>query len=510
MHLPKRSVLNISSISSGEEEDIEPDPLFVPNTNVAALRERFGSLPKDTCTGQFVAVAGRVVAHRDTGKLVFAVVRDRTGTIQLFCPASAGEQVLRTAKDLILGDIVWATGEVVTTKTGELSVLPEKLVVLRRPKRPLPTKWKGLADVEIRYRQRYLDFMTNERSRRVVEARATILESLRNTLKRQGFLEVETPVLQPLPGGAAAKPFVARYEAIDSNVYLRIAPELYLKRLLVAGFERVFEIGRCFRNEGISTRHNPEFTMLEVYQAYGDYRDMMRLAEELVAEAAKATAGTTRLEYQGRPLDLTPPWEVRAFPDVVAEVVGEEIGPQTPLERARTKAAELGVEVDEAWGVGKIAFQIYDKLCEERLHRPTFVVGFPVEVSPLAKRFSDEPFYAQRFEAVVAGRELVNAFTELDDPDEQRTRLEEQARRRAAGDAEAMVFDEDFVRALEYGMPPAGGLGLGVDRLVMLLSDESSIREVLAFPQLKPESTNPVSEPDQTDHARGSRRGSTR
>jgi lysyl-tRNA synthetase class 2 len=434
-----------------------------------------------------VAVAGRVIAHRDAGRLVFVVIRDSSDAIQLFCPASAGQDVLDLAKDLILGDIVGASGEVVTTRTGELSVRPEKLVVLRRPARPLPTKWHGISDVETRYRQRYLDFMTNQEARSILQMRGRILQSLRDTLHDRGFIEVETPILQPIPGGATARPFVSHYEALGVDVYLRVAPELYLKRLLVGGFERIFELGRCFRNEGISTRHNPEFTMLEAYQAYTDYRGMMELAKALVEEAAERTLGKKIVEYQGRTIDVGSPWKVAYFPELVASVAGEEIGPSTSLERARTVAKDLGLDIDESWDVGKIAFQIYDKLCEETLFEPTFVVGFPAEVSPLAKRFADEPFYAQRFEAVIAGRELVNAFTELDDPEEQRKRLEEQALRRAAGDAEAMVMDDDFVRALEYGMPPAGGLGLGVDRLVMLLTNQTSIREVLAFPQLKPE-----------------------
>ncbi len=460
---------------------------FKPTTSAASLRERFGSLGPDSKTGEKASVAGRVVAHRDTGKLVFVVIKDSSGTIQIFCPSSMGESNFRVAKDLILGDIVGAYGEVVTTRTGELSILPDQLVLILRPVRPLPGKWHGITDVETRYRRRYLDFALNDGAREVLRARAQILASLRKTLDSRGFIEVETPILQPLPGGAAAKPFSARYEALDTDVFLRVAPELYHKRILVGGIERIYEIGRCFRNEGISTRHNPEFTMLEAYMAYGDYRDMMELTQTLVREAAVACTGGTSLEYQGKSLDLGAPWDEIPLLELVARATGKEIGPDTPIEDARRIAADLGLEIQPSWGVGRIAFYIYDKLCEEKIDRPTFVTGFPTEVSPLAKPSPENPWLAERFEAVVAGRELANAFSELNDPEEQRRRLQEQARRRAAGDEEAMVYDEDFVTALEYGMPPAGGLGLGVDRLVMLLTDNVSIREVLAFPQLRPE-----------------------
>jgi lysyl-tRNA synthetase class 2 len=460
---------------------------FKPSTTASALKERYGSLPPDSNSGEKAAVAGRVVAHRDTGKLVFAVVKDGTGTIQLFCPASVGEEIFASAKDLILGDIVGANGEVVTTRTGELSILPDQLVIIARPKRPLPGKWHGITDVETRYRKRYLDFALNDDARAVLAIRAQVLASLRRTLDRRGFIEIETPILQPLPGGAAARPFVAHYDALETDVYLRVAPELYHKRILVGGIERIYEIGRCFRNEGISTRHNPEFTMLEAYMAYGDYRDMMDLTQALVVDAALSCKGTTNVEYGGRNIELSPPWDEIPLSELVAEAAGLEIGPETSLDDARRAAESLGLSIDPSWGTGKIAFYIYDKICEEKLDRPTFVTGFPVEVSPLARPSPHNPWVAERFEAVIAGRELVNAFSELQDPDEQKRRLEEQARKRAAGDPEAMVYDEDFVTALEYGMPPAGGLGMGVDRLVMLLSDNVSIREVLAFPQLRPD-----------------------
>lgn len=466
---------------------MESPPPFKPSTNAAALREQYGSLAPDSKTGVGAAVAGRIVAHRDTGKLVFAVVKDGSGTIQIFCPASLGDKTLELAKGLILGDIVGARGEIVTTRTGELSILPDELVLITRPKRPLPGKWHGITDVETRYRRRYLDFATNDDARAVLQTRAKILASLRSTLDDRGFVEIETPVLQPLPGGALARPFVTRYEALDTDVYLRVAPELYLKRVLVGGVERIYEIGRCFRNEGISTRHNPEFTMLEAYMAYADYRDMMDLTQTLVVEAAIACTGKTDVEYQGRTIELGSPWTEVSFLELVAEAAGMEIGPQTPLDDARAAAEALGVETDRSWGAGKIAFQIYDKICQDKLQQPTFVTGFPVEVSPLAKPSPHNPWLVERFEALIAGRELVNAFSELSDPEEQRRRLQDQARNRAAGDEEAMAFDEDFVTALEYGMPSAGGLGMGVDRLVMLMTDNVSIREVVAFPQLRPD-----------------------
>lgn len=468
-------------------EDNYP-PAFRPTARAAELIERFEDLPSEEGSGEEFSVAGRVTARRDSGKLVFVVLQDSTGRIQLFCSqADLESQSFDLAKGCDLGDWLGATGELVRTRRGELSIRPTEVVLVAKAMRPLPDKWHGVTDTETRYRQRYLDLIVNPDARRILEAKAGVLASLRRHLDSRGFIEVETPVLQPLPGGAAAKPFSARYEALDTEVFMRVAPELYLKRLLVGGIERIFELGRCFRNEGISTRHNPEFTMLEAYQAFADYSDMMELLEELVVGAANDVLGATAIEYDGKPMDLTPPWDRIPLLEAASRAVGRTVS----LDLDRAELVEIakgeGIEVAPEWGPGKIAFQIYDKVAEGQFWNPTFVVDFPEEVSPLARPHRDKPGLAERFEVVCAGREMANAFSELNDPVLQRERLEAQALRRAAGDEEAMRVDEDFLRALEHGMPPAGGMGLGIDRLVMILSGATSIREALTFPQLRPE-----------------------
>jgi lysyl-tRNA synthetase class 2 len=452
----------------------------------AELHRRFDDLEPGAETDETVAVAGRLMLRRVQGKLAFGQLQDWTGRIQLFCPAQVTERFDEFAS-LGLGDWIGATGEVMKTKKGELSVKVREWVLLAKARRPFPDKWHGMTDVDTRYRQRYVDLWVTDEARRAFEIRSQVVSSIRRRLAEQGFVEVETPVLQPIPGGAHARPFVTHHNALDMELYLRVAIELHLKRLVVAGVERVFEIGRVFRNEGIGPRWNPEFTMLELYQAYADYTDMMRLTEDLVSGIAQEVHGTTELTYGGRPLDLTPPWRRAPMTELIAEHAGVKVDLDTPVDELRKIASGFDIPVDDDWGPGKVILEIYEKTTESELWGPVFVTDYPQEVSPLARAHREKPGYVERFEPIVAGRELGNAFSELTDPDEQRLRFEEQARLKAAGDEEAMVVDEDFLRALEYGLPPTGGLGIGIDRLVMLLADAHNIRDVILFPTLRPE-----------------------
>ncbi|HLM62883.1 MAG TPA: lysine--tRNA ligase [Acidimicrobiales bacterium] len=437
-------------------------------------------------SGVTATVAGRVMLLRSMGKLAFATLRDSSASIQLMATAKGTEGFDRFTA-LTLGDWVVATGEVVRTRKGELSVQVATWELLAEARRGFGDKWKGITDTDLRYRQRYADLWANEASRSTFLARSRIMSCTRRFLEDRGFVEVETPVFHPIPGGALARPFVTHHNALDLDLYLRIAPELYLKRLVVGGFERVFELARVFRNEGLSTRHNPEFTMLELYQAYADYGDMMALTEELIAALAAEVTGSTVVTYADREVDLTPPWRRVSLTELVEEHAGVRIEPRMPLDELRRIATDVGVEPDDAWGPGKLVLEIYEKTTEAELWGPVFVTDYPKEVSPLARDHRELPETVERFEAIVAGRELANAFSELTDSDEQRRRFEDQARRNAAGDAEAMVVDEDYLRALEYGLPPTGGLGVGMDRLVMLLTDTPSIRDVVLFPTLRPE-----------------------
>ena len=437
-------------------------------------------------SGDEVSVAGRVMLSRPQGRLAFAELRDSTGAVQLF----ALEKVTADFEGITrlnLGDWIGARGEVVRTKRGELSVKVADWVLLAEARRNFGDKWRGVTDVETRYRQREVDLWANERSREILLLRSALVRRLRERLWEQGFVEVETPILHAVAGGAAARPFVTYHQALDADLYLRIAPELFLKRLVVGGFEKVMEIGRLFRNEGLSPRHNPEFTTLELYQAYADYHDLMVLFEELVAGLARDLLGTDHLTYQGRPLPLATPWRRATLAELVGERIGESVDVHTPVVQLRRVAAAHGVPVEDGWGPGKLLLEIYEKTTETELWDPVFVMDYPAEVSPLARRHRDDPELVERFEPVVAGRELGNAFTELIDPDDQRARFEEQAAARAAGDEEANEVDEEYLRALEYGLPPTAGLGLGVDRLAMLFADVSNIREVIAFPTLRPE-----------------------
>ncbi|MGI8684328.1 MAG: lysine--tRNA ligase [Acidimicrobiales bacterium] len=454
--------------------------------DAASLHTEFDELEPGAETGVTVSVAGRLMLRRDQGKVAFGTLQDSSGRVQLFARANRTPSYEAFCA-LSLGDWIGVRGEVVKTRKGELSVTVDEWTLLAEARRSFPDKWHGLTDTDTRYRQRYVDLWVTDEARAALQLRSRAVSLLRRFLEDRGFVEVETPVFHQIAGGAPAKPFVTHHNALDVDVSLRVATELYLKRLVVGGFEKVFEVGRTFRNEGLSPRHNPEFTMMEVYEAYADYGDMMRLTEELVAHLATELHGTTKLTYGDRELDLAPPWRRATLTELVEEQAGVHVDVDMPVEELRSIATAHGVEVDEAWGPGKLVLEVYEKTTESALWGPVFVCDYPKEVSPLARAHRDKPGLAERFEAIVAGRELANAFSELFDPDDQRARFEDQARAKAAGDDEAMELDEDFLRALEYGMPPTGGLGIGIDRLVMLLADAHHIRDVLLFPTLRPE-----------------------
>lgn len=437
-------------------------------------------------TDTVVTVAGRLMLRRDQGKLAFGSLQDSSGRIQLFAMAKSTPD-FDGFTSLSIGDWIAVTGIVMMTRRGELSVRVDEWVVLAPAGRPFPDKWHGIADPDTRYRQRYVDLWVTEEARQTFFRRSQIVASMRRILHAQDFVEVETPMLHPIPGGALARPFVTHHNALDEDLYLRIAPELYLKRLVVGGMEKVFEVGRVFRNEGMSTRHNPEFTMLELYWAYADHADMMRLTEELVAGIATEVLGTTTIEYDGREVDLSTPWRRATMEELIAEHAGVDVHLDTPIDELRTICERFGVEIKDHYGPGKLILELYEKTCEAELWGPVFVTDYPVEVSPLSREHRERPGYTERFEAIVAGRELCNGFSELTDPLVQRQRFEAQEVERDAGDDEAMVVDEDYLRALEYGLPGTAGLGVGVDRLVMLLTGTTTIRDVVLFPTLKPE-----------------------
>jgi len=470
----------------------EPAPPDIPyrferTHDADAVVEGWSALAPGEESGVTVGVAGRIMLSRPQGKLSFAQLRDNSGSVQLFALAAVTERFEEFTR-LNLGDWIGAKGEVVRTKRGELSVKVSEWVLLAPARRSFGDKWHGVSDVEMRYRQREVDLWANERSRQIMQLRSDVVRHMRGRLWAQGFVEVETPLLHPIAGGATARPFVTHHNALDTDFFLRVAPELYLKRLVVGGFDKVFEIGRIFRNEGLSPRHNPEFTMLELYQAYADYTDTMVVFEELVAGVAMDVLGTTQLTYGGRALDLTTPWRRAPMTELVADATGYALDVRAPRGELAKVADEVGIEVDEAWGPGKILLEIYEKTTETELWGPVFVMDYPAEVSPLARRHRDGPELVERYEPVVAGRELGNGFTELTDPADQRARFEEQAAKARAGDEEESAeIDEDYIRALEYGLPPTSGFGLGVDRLTMLFADVPNIREVIAFPTLRPD-----------------------
>jgi len=474
------------------------------------LRERGGAFPNDfrrdstaeqlhlACGGHppewfeahptRVTVAGRMMAKRVMGKASFASLKDRSGAIQVFLQQAVLGAAYDEFKGWDVGDVLGAEGTLFKTRTGELTVKVERLRLLVKSLRPLPDKWHGLADVEQRYRQRYVDLIVSDESREVFRKRTRIVQYLRSFLEALDFMEVETPMMQVIPGGAVAKPFVTHHNALGLDMYLRVAPELYLKRLVVGGFERVYELNRNFRNEGLSTRHNPEFTMLELYQAYADYRDLMDLVERLFQGLADTLLGTRQVAYQGETYDFGTAFRRVTVEDLVVHFnPGIDRGRLREVGYLRGVCEQLGIKPTAADGAGKLQIEIFEKTAEESLRQPTFVYAYPAEVSPLARRNDADPFITDRFEFFVGGRELANGFSELNDPDDQAARFREQAARKSSGDEEAMFYDADYIRALEYGLPPTAGLGIGVDRLVMLLTDQPSIRDVVLFPHMRPE-----------------------
>jgi lysyl-tRNA synthetase class 2 len=468
---------------------------FRRNALADELHCTFGSHDDESLAAEspVVRVAGRMMAKRVMGKGSFIKLQDRTGQIQVRLERDRlPDGIYQDFKRWDVGDIVSAAGKLFRTQTGELTVMADELRLLTKSLRPLPEKFHGLADQEMRYRQRYVDLIMNEQSRDVFRVRARIVAYIRAFLESQDFLEVETPMMQTIPGGAIARPFATHHNALDMPLYLRVAPELFLKRLVVGGFERVYEINRNFRNEGVSTQHNPEFTMLELYRAYADYDDLMEMVEALLQGMSQAVLGDTNVQYQGETLDFS-----RRFARITVEEAIIAFNPGFDAARMRdrdylaTRAQEAGIivpgEAGAGTGAGKLQMEIFEKTCEDRLREPTFVTAYPTEVSPLSRRNNDDSFITDRFELFIAGREIANGFSELNDPEDQAERFRQQAASRKAGDDEAMVFDADYIRALEYGMPPTAGLGVGIDRLVMLFTDAPSIRDVLLFPHMRPE-----------------------
>ena len=438
--------------------------------------------------GQPVVLAGRLMTIRSHGKTAFANLRDLSGDIQVYFRQDVmGEDAYKYVKMLDMGDLVGIEGHVFKTQKGEITVKVNKLTLLSKSLRPLPEKWHGLKDTELRYRQRYVDLIVNPSVRETFVKRTKIVAKIREYLNRNQFMEVETPMMHAIPGGAAARPFITHHNALDIDIYMRISPELYLKRLIVGGLERVYEINRSFRNEGVSIRHNPEFTMMESYQAYGNFEDAIALTEGIVSYCAKEVLGTTKINYQGMDIDLTPPWNRITMQEGIKQYTGEDFDAVETLSEARAIADRLNVEYGDADGIGKIMNLCFEEYVEENLMQPTVVYGHPVAISPLAKQNREKPLTTERFEIFIYGRELANGYSELNDPIDQKQRFESQLKEREAGDDEAHRMDEDFVTALEYGLPPTAGLGIGIDRLVMFLTDSASIRDVLLFPLMKPE-----------------------
>jgi len=461
---------------------------FDRSDTAAELHSTHAALEPGAETGQMATVAGRLMNTREMGKLAFGVLSDATGTIQLFVDKrKLGDDGFDAFLDLDAGDWIGATGEVITSKRGELSVRIDSFTLLQKSLRPMPDKWHGLKDVEARSRHRYIDLLANEEARATAISRARIISEMRHQFEDRGYIEVETPVLLSQATGASARPFATHHNALGADMYLRIATELYLKRLVVGGLEKVFEIGRIFRNEGIDSTHNPEFTMLESYEAFADFNDIMVMVEEIVAACSVAATGATTIEYQGRNLDLAGPYRRVSMLELVQEATGSDVDYDTAREDLVDLAARHGIEPEPHWGSGRLIEALFDALVEETIWEPTFVTEHPIEISPLSRAHRDKPHVAERFELFIAGSEYANAFSELNDPFDQRARFEAQVELKAAGDEEAHPIDEDYLLALEYGLPPTGGLGIGVDRVVMLLTDNHHIREVILFPTLRPQ-----------------------
>ena len=489
-HVPEQLDLNDQmlvrreKLAQYEEDNIYPfGQRFVVQHKALQIKDEFRDFD-----GQPVVIAGRLMTIRSHGKTAFANLRDLSGDIQVYFRKDVmGEEAYKYVKMLDMGDIVGIEGHVFKTQKGEITVKVNKLTLLSKSLRPLPEKWHGLKDTELRYRQRYVDLIVNPSVRDTFVKRTKIVAKIREYLNSKQFMEVETPMMHAIPGGAAARPFITHHNALDIDIYMRISPELYLKRLIVGGLERVYEINRSFRNEGVSIRHNPEFTMMESYQAYGNFEDAIALTEGVVSYCAKEVLGTTKINYQGMDIDLTPPWNRITMQEGIKQYTGEDFDAIETLSEARAIADRLNVEYGEADGIGKIMNLCFEEYVEENLMQPTVVYGHPVEISPLAKQNREKPLTTERFEIFIYGRELANGYSELNDPIDQKQRFENQLKEREAGDDEAHRMDEDFVTALEYGLPPTAGLGIGIDRLVMFLTDSASIRDVLLFPLMKPE-----------------------
>ena len=489
-HVPEQLDLNDQmlvrreKLAQYEEDNIYPfGQRFVVQHKALQIKDEFRDFD-----GQPVVIAGRLMTIRSHGKTAFANLRDLSGDIQVYFRKDVmGEDDYKYVKMLDMGDIVGIEGHVFKTQKGEITVKVNKLTLLSKSLRPLPEKWHGLKDTELRYRQRYVDLIVNPSVRDTFVKRTKIVAKIREYLNSKQFMEVETPMMHAIPGGAAARPFITHHNALDIDIYMRISPELYLKRLIVGGLERVYEINRSFRNEGVSIRHNPEFTMMESYQAYGNFEDAIALTEGVVSYCAQEVLGTTKINYQGMDIDLTPPWNRITMQEGIKQYTGEDFDAIETLSEARAIADRLNVEYGEADGIGKIMNLCFEEYVEENLMQPTVVYGHPVEISPLAKQNREKPLTTERFEIFIYGRELANGYSELNDPIDQKQRFENQLKEREAGDDEAHRMDEDFVTALEYGLPPTAGLGIGIDRLVMFLTDSASIRDVLLFPLMKPE-----------------------
>jgi len=473
----------LDSLSRIRARGIDPYPHSYHPSH--AVREAITLFEQQGESSQDISLAGRIMSKRSMGKMSFLDIRDSSGKIQLSLRYDLlGRERYEFLQDIDIGDIIGASGKLFRTKAGELTLEVSDFAMLCKTLRPLPEKWHGLADVEKRYRQRYLDLISNEESKNIFTLRSKIITAIRNFLDKQGFMEVETPVLQPHAGGALARPFVTHHHALDENLYLRIALELHLKRLVVGGFDKVYEMGHAFRNEGISVRHNPEFTLLECYQAYSDYNDMMRLVEEMLVHIAQEVLDDTKLACNGKTIDLGLPWQRLYLREAIKNYCGIDFEDYPDAASLRTRMAELGMEVAPSKGRGRLIDELISTFVEPKLIQPTFLLDYPVEMSPLAKRKRGDDRLVERFEGFVAGMEIANAFTELNDPLEQRERFRQQLKEQVA-DEEVEIADEDFLQALEYGMPPTGGLGIGIDRMVMLLANQQSVREVILFPQLK-------------------------